>query len=582
MNKKLTSATHIAVFVVYTMLTASIVSAQTSEGDGDDFTPPAVPEPTPLCPWDDINENPELQMDLFGRGEWDVATQDYLPRPGGPWAGIHDDVHMARACLREAGVNTGLGEYAFPEPLSADAGAIEGASAYTGGQVVRWAMVAALMQAAEQIHENWTKTDFPDGLAGCGPFSDVDFLNAEQLKRVCQANTLPAEPIVRGFPDGEFRPYEPVTRWQMALFFVRFLRYAAGLDSQALDHDLPVETMWAEETGSDGPFADVDWQPDQFCVWGPDTSKAVNLLHRLRVTKGASEGAASQPLCGTGTKPNLVPHPHWRTPGLLYEPGEYVTGDQMALFVVRLLSLTYLYVDDWSKRPKPFGGVRDDGGHRWRGHPYWGDWLPDEIQDLNADIGAVHDVREWFWWEVPEPTPVPGEEGRVTSAKVPVPWEHPLLRPPREINIQAWMTDIDVALSERRRPMLAEIVLGVAESMQPGDWFWTQGGNLMVLYDFYTFGYDEGTPRGHLYFCSVQGPHRGNSVRRATWQAGKNMFRAVGHASSLSSPGLWAVRQQPKAGCEIGDDVPRAADYTRTPGWEYPWEPVVPKPGGGV
>ena len=521
MNRKHTSATHIAVFVVYTMLTASIVSAQT--GGGDDFTPPTLLEPPTTTTTTPPSPAPE------------VPASTRLC----PWDDVEDDPELARSCLREAGVNVGLGAYAFSydvsrprqvggapiagadEPPKTGGGEVEGAGADAAGLVTRWAMVAALMQAIGQINQEPTPA-----WVTCGRFADIGFLSREQQTRICQAA---AAGITDGFPDGTFRPYDTVPRWQMALFFVRFLLHAGGTE----DSDSPLRLLWEATPASDGPFADVDFQPDHLCVWGPDTSKAVNMLHALEITKGtgADEATELQPVCGTGEKPDLKPHPHWTRPGLLqYEPRKQVTGDQMARFVVRLLAYTVL---EAGEEDNP---VTQEEPRYMR------------YQDRYAD-----DMREWFLEEIITHT--------TYDAYRPIPWS-PLTRPPRELN---WASIVREQDTEWLPPDVGENkpVWGFPVSLQPGDWFWDSTGTLRVLYTVVTLGYHEFYPGVVLRFCGVEGPHAGRRIHKLAAQVGKNLFR------------IKAAGQAP-GDCDIsGYDIPEPSEYTRNRNNDYPIVPAL-------
>lgn len=127
------------------------------------------------------------------------------------------------------------------------------------------------------------------GMRGSGRsrFSDVDAdaWHRHFVERLADLG------ITAGYPDGTFRPYEPVTRAQMAVFLTR-----------AFDDLTPVETPA-------GVFADV-----------PTTASYAGAVEGIR-TAGVTQGCKKQP-------------------GRNYCPGDPVRRDQIASFLTRALQAT--------------------------------------------------------------------------------------------------------------------------------------------------------------------------------------------------------------------------------------------------
>lgn len=141
---------------------------------------------------------------------------------------------------------------------------------------------ATALVNAEQVCEQAPPSEFDDAESIADAFAPL-------------VDCLAAYGITQGDADNRYRPSDPVTRQQMALFVARFLA-----QSQSGTIDLPE------------PVDPADAFDDLVGLSPPEARGAINLLAEWGITQGA-------------------------TGGLSYRPGGLVTRGQMASFIARSL-----------------------------------------------------------------------------------------------------------------------------------------------------------------------------------------------------------------------------------------------------
>jgi hypothetical protein len=166
-------------------------------------------------------------------------------------------------CLVHVGVATGVGSGLY-DPL---------------GDVTRWQMALFLIRSAEVLG-----LDVPVAVA---PFTDLGGLSDEAVAAI---GSLAAMGVTTGTSVTEYAPFEPVTRWQMALFLIRL-------------HAL---------TDAEPPAAPAHGFQD-LAALDEETINAINQLAHLGVTLG--------------------------TTATTYSPDEVVSREQMASLLARLIRL---------------------------------------------------------------------------------------------------------------------------------------------------------------------------------------------------------------------------------------------------
>ena len=177
-----------------------------------------------------------------------IDTDDACPDP--PNAGFLDiaeyprHVRDAINCLADYDVTEGTSDRTFSPEF----------------EVTRWQMALFLIRQAE-VHD----IDLPGGSSQ--GFVDIGDLSLSTQRAI---NQLVRLDITEGTTATTFSPYDPVPRWQMALFITRLLD-AAGM------------TM---PSGSSQGFSDVPVLPSA-------TERAINQLAQLDVTEGTAIGQFS-------------------------------------------------------------------------------------------------------------------------------------------------------------------------------------------------------------------------------------------------------------------------------------------------
>ena len=451
------------------------------------------------------------------------------------WNDVRDDPDIARACLTLIGVNDGAGAYAFAKKaVGYDPDNPAGGGPEEAGLVSRWAMAEALTRTIETAAENPL---LPPSAEAEAFFTDIGWLTADTRKRIAQLYDLE---VTKGTSEaGVYDPAGPVTRGQMALFFVRTLSVIEALspeeglrefgNAEYKQESDTFSAVWEKETEriADGlkeapadcrasvefrervlrtPFVDV-------CGWDNDDERfpAIKLIYDLGVTIGVSADSEGR---------------------RYYQAAEPVTGGQMALFLIRLLSHTYV-------RPP-------------------------------ADTPAVGEV------ELPagqQTDPVQIDGSRRPSDAVRVPQETLLTpdlstRPPQEIDFYRYFFALNTKFRERHEQ------IGIYDggqltqasepfSLQIGDWYWSRPPGeelrtLAVLIEFraedvYVQDY---FPLSRAYFCFFpEGQSTDGALQpRTVLRVSPGVFR-------MTKQNLWIP---PNDGCDMTAlDVPVPADgYT--------------------
>ena len=493
------------------------VSAQTDEPDG--YPDPVYPFASGVC----AGERWSLR---------DVLT----------------DADIARVCLILLGVNDGLGEYAFVKKTAGyDPGNPAGGGPEEAGLVSRWAMAEALTRTIEAAAG--TPLRAPSGEAEAF-FTDIGWLTADTRKRIAQLYDLE---VTKGTSEaGVYDPAGPVTRGQMALFFVRTLSVIEELAPEGLPEfgiegvtfwPEPFSVVWEKEAeriasgleeaeadrldcrASVGfrervlrmPFVDV-------CGWDNDDERfpAIKLIYDLGVTIGVSADSEGR---------------------RYYQAAEPVTGGQMALFLVRLLSHTNIppteVPDAADSTETELPEIQTDGSQRQLGDRRRdGSYLT--IEESNRGLRRYN-----------EPLPAPAAT-----------------RPPREIDYYRYVLDKSNIWDLNLMVPLSEPI-----SLQIGDWWWNEPPytddeyrSRYVLMEFRTaVGYRQALPFTTAFFCRIHegdpGPEDNPESTRYQWAL--RTFLPDG-------PGLFRKTNRLPAG-----DVEAAAGYCNLGDYD------VPVPAGG-
>ena len=242
-----------------------------------------------------------------------------------PWDNVNDNPRLARVCLQAAGVNTGLAEYAFAEePWDYDPDTpTPSGTPEEAGLVSRWAMGEAIHRMIETAVET-AGGQTPALPANHRPvFTDIGWLGEDTRRKL---ELLFHWGITTGTNVyGEYSPTQTVTRAQMARFFVRSLaaidRFTEGEGTPGFTADDTWQTLGRETDAFEipVPFADVQAGKPPAGILDRGLLGAVSILYDLGITRGAGSGADGNPV---------------------YRPELNVSGDQMAMFLVRLLAHT--------------------------------------------------------------------------------------------------------------------------------------------------------------------------------------------------------------------------------------------------
>ena len=435
-----------------------------------------------------------------------------------PWDNVNDKPRLARVCLQAAGVNTGLAEYAFAEePWDYDPDTpTPSGTPEEAGLVSRWAMGEAIHRMIETaVEEAGGQT--PGLPANHRPvFTDIGWLGEDTRRKL---ELLFHWGITTGTNVyGEYSPTQTVTRAQMARFFVRSLaaidRFTDGEGTPDFAADDTWQTLGRETDAFEipAPFADVQAGKPPAGILDRGLLGAVSILYDLGITRGAGFNQDGQ---------------------RLYQPGINVSGDQMAMFLVRLLAHTNVRVTDETPdlTAEELPEIQTDGSRRQRnlgGSPTGNDW--DSTDEIGANIPLDSD---------------------------------PPTRPPREINFYGMDEPTPSNVFHGGKPE----DLGPPFSLQAGDWYWE--GNfagdrfLNVVVEVRTgLSYVEGRfPFVGVLSCFIKQEdiESGNSRHGySVWnlfKVGPGLFREIGLSDA---PGTWSG---------LGDCV--LADYN------------VPVPPGG-
>ena len=490
----LTTAT-VALLVLAAVLP---VSAQT-EPEEETVQPPAWLAESTVCPWENVNDNPGL----------------------------------ARVCLREAGVNTGLAEYAFAElPWDYDPDVpTPSGTPEEAGLVSRWAMGEALHRMVETAVEETGRTLDAPQARYLAEFTDVGWLSTSTQEKLAH---LFEWGITTGTDrKGYYSPTRTVTRAQMARFFVRALaaidRFTGGEGTPGFRADATWQTLGRDTDAFEipAPFADVQAGKPPAGILDRGLLGAVSILYDLGVTQGTGFNQEGE---------------------LLYQPERDVSGDQMAMFLVRLLAHTNIRPEVSDEAPDltaiELPEIQTDGSQRQLGTRGRGGRNLNISPEEGAAGGRRHN----------EPLP---------SA--------PPTRPPREIDFfRKSASSSNVWEYSRNIGLTAPI------SLQIGDWYWnfpahhTEHERIRyVLMEFRTaVGYRDILPYTAAFFCMIPegspGPEAAPEATRYEWKldlglpAGPGLFRFI--AGRIPSEGFYA-----EAGlCDLGDyNVPvPAGGYT--------------------
>ena len=521
MNKKLTSATHIAVFVVYTMLTASIVSAQT--GGGDDFTSPTLVESAlrsqpVLEPAPGLEPPPGREPKYSADGEVCVF---------GDAGDAREDPSLARVCLEEAEVNTGLAEYAFVRtPVEQFGGAVE-----SQGLVSRWAAAEALLNAVEQAGAALPDVDMEGHRA-----ADIGWMDAGRQERMIQANQAGIIVgvdnsqregtcgTIEGLTAGDvvLAPQCPLNRAQMALVFVRTLDY---IQKNGGDLETDAGSIFSSWLGEElvPTFADIG---ESFVSRLKQHAAAAVLMYDMEVSFGAEQLADGR---------------------LLYRPWRPVTGDQMSRFMVRLLAHTSIRVDlTPSDRDRLVAEAEKP--------PPEASAFPSEPWALPLVCDEEKNMCE------------PEIPGRPPSRSF---FRDPVTRPPVEFDYYLRQEETD----DRNPDNIARgiyfegttRILSKPHSLQIGDWHWTQPPGEEHRYLKVLIGFQVGTSRtsnrftsfwcwfpdetdgGLAAFTSKKGTIKGNLNAWSYYRVSSGVYQMEG--AYTMNQGLWF--QEPGA-CDLG------------------------------
>ena len=435
---------------------------------------------------------------------------------GETWNDVRTDADIARVCLILRGVNDGLGEYAFvKKAVGYDPGNPAGGGPEEAGLVSRWAMAEALTRTIEAAAETTLRP--PSGEAEAF-FTDIGWLTAGTRKRIAQLYDLE---VTKGTSEaGVYDPAGPVTRGQMALFFVRTLSVIEELDPDGLPEfglegssasSDPFSVVWAKEAERiasgleeapagcrtsvgfrervlEMPFVDV-------CGWDNDDERfpAIKLIYDLGVTIGVSADSEGR---------------------RYYRAAEPVTGGQMALFLIRLLSHTEIRppADTPAVGEVELPAVQQDGSQRQLG-----------TRNPDGSSLSTEEIRRGLRSHN-EPLPAPAST-----------------RPPREIDLFRYKSFWSEVSELNRKLALSDPV-----SLQVGDWFWNVPPHSdyehrirYVLMGFRTaVGYTRVLPFTAALFCMIPegepGPEDNPESTRYDWNLvhflpdGPGLFRRVG------------------------------------------------------
>ena len=347
-----------------------------------------------------------------------------------PWENVNDTPGLARLCLREAGVNTGLAEYAFAEiPWDYDPDVpTPSGTPEEAGLVSRWAMGEAIHRMVETAVEETGRTLAAPQERYLTEFTDIGWLSASTQRKLAH---LFEWGITTGTDrKGEYSPTRTVTRAQMARFFARSLaavdRLTEGEGTPGFEAGQTWRTLGSETDAFDlpAPFADV-----QAGTLPPGTLDrgllgAVSILYDLGVTQGAGFNQQGE---------------------RLYQPGLNVSGDQMAMFLVRLLAHT-------SIRPEVSEETPDLTAIE----------LPEIQQETPIEVDGTVLPEGW-------------EELRLTQGTPLTP--DPSTRPPREIDNYRYSLQTHITFTDRHEDIgiyWGGDLLPASEpfSLQIGDWYW--------------------------------------------------------------------------------------------------------------
>ena len=446
---------------------------------------------------------------------------------GETWNDVRTDADIARVCLVLRGVNDGLGVYAFvKKAVGYDPGNPAGGGPEEAGLVSRWAMAEALTRTIEAAAETTLRA--PSGEAEAF-FADIGWLSAGTRRRIAQLYDLE---VTKGTSEaGVYDPAGPVTRGQMALFFVRTLSAIEELDPDGLPEfglegtsssSDPFSVVWEKEAeriasgleeaeadrldcrGSVGfrervlgmPFVDV-------CGWDNDDERfpAIKLIYDLGVTIGVSAESEGR---------------------RYYRAAEPVTGGQMAMFLVRLLSHTNV---------TPLADLPAVG---------------------EVALPAVQQETETVFNTFTYPDEVkPGGNVRLEP--------DPSTRPPRELDYYRYTQEThpdNRVFHEQVGILEGEEILRVSNrfSLQIGDWYWNgppgwKGRGMSVVVEFRTDpAYIEGRyPLTRVYTCRI-------------WEDESEAPSYVVPVMLRVAPGVFRMTAQRLKGvgdCGLGDyDVP--------------------------
>ena len=375
-----------------------------------------------------------------------------------PWENVEDNPRLARVCLQAAGVNTGLAEYAFAEePWDYDPDTpTPSGTPEEAGLVSRWAMGEAIHRMIETAVE--TAGGQTPGLPANHRtfFTDVGWLGEDTRRKL---ELLFHWGITTGTNVyGEYSPTQTVTRAQMARFFARALaaidRFTDGEGTPRFEADNTWQTLGRNTDAFEipAPFADVQAGKPPAGILDRGLLGAVSILYDLGITRGAGSDADGNPV---------------------YRPELNVSGDQMAMFLVRILAHTSVRVTEETP-----------------------DLTAVELPEIQQDGSTVE---------------LQGNSGNRLLPRGTVLTPSPSVRPPREIDIYSYVETDDrfEVYASGERFNLSEPL-----SLQIGDWYWSQPQgdehetlSIVVGFRAHTSYVKETWPMQLVYYCVVMEGH---------------------------------------------------------------------------